>query len=184
MAGKKRPPRVVGSPEFSVAYEAGRDGFWLARWLRGRGIECHVIHPTSVPVSREHRRAKSDRLDLGLLLRCEKRHCSMVAVPTREAEDGKRPLRERERLSATPPAWSTASLVNRIKGLLALHGIAGFNIRGTREGGGVRAKLSIAKSIATTRKMGFASEAAQECAASSAVRASRCAPAAPGGSSA
>ena len=67
---------------------------------------------------------------------------------------------------------------------VALHGIAGFNIRGTREGGGVRAKLSIAKSIATTRKMGFASEAAQECAASSAVRASRCAPAAPGGSSA
>jgi transposase len=41
-----------------VAYEAGRDGFWLARWLRGRGIECHVIHPTSIPVSREHRRAK------------------------------------------------------------------------------------------------------------------------------
>jgi transposase len=34
-----------------VAYEAGRDGFWLARWLRGRGIEAHVIHPTSVAVS-------------------------------------------------------------------------------------------------------------------------------------
>jgi transposase len=88
-----------------VAYEAGRDGFWLARWLRARGIECHVIHPTSVSVSREHRRAKTDRLDLGLLkrsylgwLRGEKKHCSMVAVPTREAEDGKRPLRERDRL--------------------------------------------------------------------------------------
>ena len=52
-----------------VAYEAGRDGFWLARWLRARGIECHVIHPTSVSVSREHRRAKTDRLDLGLLKR-------------------------------------------------------------------------------------------------------------------
>ncbi len=52
-----------------VAYEAGRDGVWLARWLRQRGIEAYVIHPTSMPVSREHRRAKSDRLDLGLLQR-------------------------------------------------------------------------------------------------------------------
>ena len=42
----------------AVAYEAGRDGFWLARWLRARGIEAYVIHPTSIPVSREHRRAK------------------------------------------------------------------------------------------------------------------------------
>src|SRR5215469_9617756 len=39
----------------AVAYEAGRDGFWLARWLRARGIEAYVIHPSSVPVSREHR---------------------------------------------------------------------------------------------------------------------------------
>src|SRR5687768_17582065 len=43
-----------------VAFEAGRDGFWLARWLCARGIESYVIHPTSIPVSREHRRAKSD----------------------------------------------------------------------------------------------------------------------------
>src|SRR3954464_888842 len=50
----------------AVAYEAGRDGFWLARWLRARGIEAYVIHPTSVAVSREHRRAKTDRLDTGL----------------------------------------------------------------------------------------------------------------------
>jgi transposase len=46
-----------------VAFEAGRDGFWLARWLRTRSIEAYVIHPTSVAVSREHRRAKTDRLD-------------------------------------------------------------------------------------------------------------------------
>jgi hypothetical protein len=44
----------------AVAFEAGRDGFWLARWLRARGIEAHVIHPTSVAVSREHRRAKTE----------------------------------------------------------------------------------------------------------------------------
>src|ERR1700739_2099621 len=116
-----------------VAYEAGRDGFWLARWLRARGIECHVIHPTSVSVSREHRRAKSDRLDVGLLkrsflgwLRGEKKHCSMAAVPTREEEDGQRPLRERERLGG-----EATRLVNRMKGLLALHGIAKFDVRST-----------------------------------------------------
>ena len=43
------------------AFEAGRDGFWLARWLAARGVEAHVIHPSSVAVSREHRRAKTDR---------------------------------------------------------------------------------------------------------------------------
>src|SRR3712207_1329718 len=50
----------------AVAFEAGRDGFGLARWLRARGIEAHVIHPASIPVSREHRRAKTDRLDTEL----------------------------------------------------------------------------------------------------------------------
>jgi len=53
----------------AVAFEAGRDGFWLARWLRARGIEAHVIHASSVAVSREHRRAKTDRLDTELLKR-------------------------------------------------------------------------------------------------------------------
>jgi transposase len=114
-----------------VAYEAGRDGVWLARWLRERGIEAHVIHPTSIPVSREHRRAKSDRLDLGLLqraflgwLRGEPKHCSMVAIPTRAEEDDKRPLRERETLTA-----EATRLVNRMKSLLALHGIRTFNVK-------------------------------------------------------
>ena len=72
----------------AVAYEAGRDGFWLARWLRPHGIEGHVIHPNSIAVSREHRRAKTDRLDTALLkraflgwLRGERGHCSMVGGP-------------------------------------------------------------------------------------------------------
>lgn len=114
-----------------VAYEAGRDGVWLARWLRERGIEAHVIHPTSIPVSREHRRAKSDRLDLGMLqrgflgwLRGERKHCSMVAIPTREEEDGKRPLRERETLTA-----DATRLVNRMKSLLVVQGIRDFNVK-------------------------------------------------------
>jgi transposase len=47
----------------AVAYEAGRDDFWLARWLQARGVEADVIHASSVAVSREQRRAKTDRLD-------------------------------------------------------------------------------------------------------------------------
>src|ERR1700723_1430226 len=72
----------------ALAFEAGRDGFWLARWLRARGVEAHMIHPSSVAVSREHRRAKTDRLDTELLkraflgwLRGERDHCKMVAIP-------------------------------------------------------------------------------------------------------
>ena len=82
----------------TVAFEAGRDGFWLARWLRARDIEVHVIHTSSVAVSREHRRAKTGRLDTELLkraflgwLRGERDHCKMVAIPTIKDEDGKRP---------------------------------------------------------------------------------------------
>src|SRR4051812_49871821 len=53
----------------AVAFEAGRDGFWLARWLPARGIETYVIHPTSVAVSPAHRRAATDRLATGLVKR-------------------------------------------------------------------------------------------------------------------
>ncbi len=112
-----------------VAYEAGRDGFWLARWLRARDVEAHVIHPSSVAVSREHRRAKTDRLDLALLkrallgwLRGEAKHCTMAAVPTLAEEDAKRPSREREKL-----VGERTRLVNRMKAALARHGIRGFN---------------------------------------------------------
>src|SRR4051812_43515763 len=97
-----------------VAFEAGRDGFWLARWLRARNIEAYVIHPNSVAVSREHRRAKTDRLDTQLLkraflgwLRGEPKHCSMVAIPTLDEEDAKRPSRERETLVSERPGLST-----------------------------------------------------------------------------
>ena len=111
-----------------VAFEAGRDGFWLARWLRARGIEAYVIHPSSIAVSREHRRAKTDRLDTGLLkraflgwLRGEERHCSMVAIPTLTEEDAKRPNRERESLVA-----ERNRIINRIKATMARLGIRGF----------------------------------------------------------
>jgi transposase len=112
----------------AVAYEAGRDGFWLARWLRARGIEACVIHPTSVAVSREHRRAKTDRLDTELLkrsflgwLRGEPGHCSMAAVPALEEEDARRPNRERECL-----VGERTRIVNRVKAGLVRMGIRGF----------------------------------------------------------
>jgi transposase len=80
----------------AVAFEAGRDGFWLARWLKARSIEAHVIHAASVAVSREHRRAKTDRLDTELLkrtflgwLRGERDHCKMVAIPSIKNENPK-----------------------------------------------------------------------------------------------
>src|SRR3982751_4011545 len=116
---------------------AGRDGFWLARWLRARGIEAYVIHPTSVAVSREHRRAKTDRRDTALLkrvvlgwLRGEPDHCTMAEVPTLEEEDARRPNRERESL-----VGERTRVVNRIKATLARLGIRGFKptLRGASE---------------------------------------------------
>jgi len=113
----------------AVAFEAGRDGFWLARWLRARNIEAHVIHASSIAVSREHRRAKTDRLDTELLkraflgwLRGERDHCKMVAIPTMKDEDAKRPNRERENLIG-----EQNRIVNRMKATLVRLGIRGFN---------------------------------------------------------
>ncbi|MFG1427994.1 IS110 family RNA-guided transposase [Roseixanthobacter glucoisosaccharinicivorans] len=112
-----------------VAYEAGRDGFWLARWLQARGFETYVIHPTSVAVSREHRRSKTDRLDSAMLMRVffgwlrgERGHCSMVAVPSLEEEDAKRPSRERESL-----VGERTRIINRVKSGLLRLGVRGFN---------------------------------------------------------
>ena len=113
----------------AVAFEAGRDGFWLARWLSARDIEAHVIHASSVAVSREHRRAKTDRLDTELLkrsflgwLRGERDHCKMVAIPTTQDEDAKRPNREHESL-----VGEQSRIVNRMKATLIRFGIRGFN---------------------------------------------------------
>jgi transposase len=101
----------------AIAFEAGRDGFWLARWLRARDIEAHVIHASSVAVSRDHRRPKTDRLDTELLkraflgwLRGERDHCRTVAIPTLAQEDAKRPNRERESL-----VGEQSRIVNRMK---------------------------------------------------------------------
>ncbi|HEX4828053.1 MAG TPA: transposase, partial [Xanthobacteraceae bacterium] len=82
-------------------------------------------------VSREHRRAKTDRLDTELLkraflgwLRGERDHCKMVAIPTLAQEDAKRPNRERESL-----VGEQSRIVNRMKAALARLGIRGFNLK-------------------------------------------------------
>lgn len=113
----------------AVAFEAGHDGFWLARWLNNNGIEVHVIHAASVAVSREHRRAKTDRLDTEMLkrafvgwLRGERNHCKMVAVPTLAEEDAKRPSRERERL-----VMERSKIITRLKATFVRLGIRSFN---------------------------------------------------------
>jgi transposase len=115
----------------TVAFEAGRDGFWLARWLRARGIEAYVIHSSSVAVSREHRRAKTDRLDTQMLkrgflgwLRGEPDHCQMTAIPTLAEEDARRPGRNREGL-----VRERTRIVNRMASALIRFGIRTFKPR-------------------------------------------------------
>ena len=113
-------------------YEAGRDGFWLHRWLLAQGIDNIVVDSASIEVNRRRRRAKSDHLDgaklLEMLMRFyggEKRVWSVVHVPTPEAEDARRPQRELERLNHERTAHT-----NRIGSLLVLHGIRVEHIGG------------------------------------------------------
>nr|WP_245518926.1 MULTISPECIES: transposase [unclassified Mesorhizobium] len=81
-------------------------------------------------MSREHRRAKTDRLDTELLMRAflgwlrgEKRHCSMAAIPTLEEEDARRPNRERGTL-----VGEQTRLINRVKAILARFGVRSFRL--------------------------------------------------------
>jgi transposase len=106
-------------------YEAGRDGFWLHRWLIEQGIDNIVVDSASIEVNRRARRAKTDRLDadklLTMLLRYhagERRVWSVVRVPTLQQEDERRTHRELERLRHERTAHS-----NRIGSLLVLHNL-------------------------------------------------------------
>jgi transposase len=83
-----------------VAYEAGRDGFWLARWLRVHGVEAYVIHAASIAVSREYRRAKTDRLDTELLLRA---FLGWLARLMRTNANQERSIRSDTMVDAVPP---------------------------------------------------------------------------------
>ena len=115
----------------ALTYEAGRDGFWIARYLQAQGIEVHVMHPASIAMPPRRRRAKTDRIDVELLLRTflawlrgEPRVCTMAPIPSEAEEDMRRPGRERERLVS-----ERVQLENRITSLLCLHGVSGFKPR-------------------------------------------------------
>src|ERR1700745_2526013 len=115
----KKPVEVIS------CYEAGYDGFWLDRLLEAKGVRNHVIDPASLQIAPRARRAKTDGIDVGKLLRSlmaylrgEPKVWSVVRVPTVIEEDNRRLHRERSRLIN-----ERIQHVNRIKGLLAIHGI-------------------------------------------------------------
>ena len=106
-------------------YEAGRDGFWLHRYLVAHGVQNHVIDSASIEVNRRQRRAKTDRLDVRKLLTMLLRHSagekkvwSVVRVPSVDEEDRRQLHRE-----LTTAKQDRTRVINRIKGLLAGHGV-------------------------------------------------------------
>jgi transposase len=114
--------------EVECVFEAGYDGFWLQRRLAQAGIACRVMDPASLKVDRRARRVKTDRVDAESLLRAlqawrrgDRQACKFVRVPTVEEEDARGPRREVARVEKERVAH-----VNRIKGLLALHGIRDY----------------------------------------------------------
>jgi transposase len=121
---KERLGLEVESPAFSC-YEAGRDGFWLHRFLVAHGIENVEVDSASIEVNRRRKRAKTDRLDGEALLDLLQRHLrgarkkvwSVVRVPSREEEDARHLHRE----LATVKRDRTR-VTNRIRGLLANQG--------------------------------------------------------------
>ena len=131
-AARQRVAKATGrTPTVALCYEAGYDGFWLARLLEQRGIGCLVMEPASLRVNRRARRAKTDRIDVENILHtlvawCRGEHhvCSMVVIPSVEEEDLRRSHRERDRLIRERTAH-----INRIKGLLFGQGIRGINVK-------------------------------------------------------
>jgi transposase len=125
---KKAEQRVGRTVKIVTIQEIGLDGFWIHRVLVANSIESHVVEAASISVPRRSRRAKTDLIDGEVLLRTlmafkrgEPRVCSMVVVPSPEEEDRRRLSRERKSM-----VRERVKHVNRIKGLMACQGIAGF----------------------------------------------------------
>ena len=131
-AARDRWAKVSGAvPVITLCYEVGHDAFWLARFLKARGVECLVIDPGSLQVNRRGRRVKTDRIDAKMLLRSliawcrgERHVWSLVRIPSIDEEDLRRSHRERGRLVRERTAH-----INRIKGLLFGQGIRGINVK-------------------------------------------------------
>jgi transposase len=124
LAAKARFGLSLDAPMHSV-YEAGRDGFWLHRWLEGHGVTNVVVDSSSIEVTRRARQAKTDRLDAGKLLALLMRSAqgaakvwSVVHVPTPEAEAARQLTRE-----IATVRNDRVRVRNRLQGLLATQGI-------------------------------------------------------------
>lgn len=128
LAEIERAKRHFGMGEdvsLESCYEAGRDGFWIHRYLTRNGISNRVVDSSSIEVNRRYRRAKTDRIDAGKLLSMLIRYIngevklwSVLHIPDEQEEDDRRLNREAERLKKECTAHT-----NRIKSLLVLHGI-------------------------------------------------------------
>ncbi len=118
-AARQRLAKASGQvPKLTLCTEAGYDGFWLARFLEPRGVDCRVMDPASLRVKRRARRVTTDRIDVEKLphtliawCRGERHVRSMVVIPSVEEEDIRRSHRERGRLVRERTAH-----INRIKG--------------------------------------------------------------------
>lgn len=127
LLGEIEKARVaVGASRVRSCYEAGRDGFWLHRFLHAHGIENRIVDSASIEVNRRARRQKSDRLDaeklLSMLLRealGEQKLWSLVNVPSASDEDARSLQREYRTL-----VKERTRSANRILGLLASQGLA------------------------------------------------------------
>lgn len=109
---------LPAAAEVVSCYEAGRDGFWLHRYLESLGVHNVVVDSASIEVNRRFRRAKTDRLDVGKLLNMlvryyqgEAKVWSVVHVPSVAVEDRRQLHRELMALKR-----ERTHHINRIKG--------------------------------------------------------------------
>ena len=125
----KRRFGLSGDTEVVSCYEAGRDGFWIHRFLESIGVMNHVLDASSIEVKRRGKKRKTDRLDLKGLLRVlirywggERGVWSVVRVPSPEAEDARHLHRELTTLKR-----DRTRVTNRIKAVLATQGVRGWS---------------------------------------------------------
>jgi transposase len=124
LAHAKARFRLAADAPIMSCYEAGREGFWLHRWLVAHAVSNHVIDSSSIEVNRRARRAKTDRLDLRGLLSLLARHQQgdrrwrVVRVPDIAEEDARQLHRTRETAQQ-----DRNRLINRLKGLMTTQGL-------------------------------------------------------------
>jgi len=127
----KKKFELPDEAQIVVVQEAGRDGFWVHRYLVDKGVQSYVVDPASIPIPRRKRRRKTDRIDATLLLQClvrfyllgDRRVFSVVRVPDYEVQEQRLLLRERNRLVKEQTA-----LRNRIKSKLAEKGLVDVSV--------------------------------------------------------